>query len=300
MAIIKSLKTDNALVHQKIEANIIKGTTFEGLPVASKSNYGMVKFDNSTIKLNSKNELCAVFNSDDIVFDNAEIIDHIQDVNIHLTPSQTDAISKSYSHINDSDKHITQSDRNKLNDFSNFISNIESHTSDRDIHVTIQDKNTLILASDHINNSDLHMSDSDREAMNSVKNLSENLDNHKNDEGVHFVNEEEKVAFRNGIADSVMAISELNRFKASTEESLLNKLDKNNHAANKILSTDSDGNIVYHSMGADELENVKGESDLIANHIGNPYVHVDPTAPKMTVSATAPANPRVGDLWIVW
>lgn len=300
MAVLSNLKSTNATIEQKLEANTIKGSKYEGLPIASKTEYGVVKFDNSTIKLNTNNELYVVFN-DSNNFDNTEIISHIQNSTIHLSSSQVKTISDSFTHINDENKHISLNDREKLNNFSQLVTDLNIHMSNKDYHLSIQEKNNLTLSYEHINDNDKHISESDRDTMDSAISLIENFNTHEANEDIHFTNGE-KAAFRNGIADCTMSITDLRDFKTSTELVLSNKLNTTDHSPDKIIITDSEGNITYHDTPASEIGNTDTSyiENQLLNHIGNPYVHKDPNETKITVSETAPTNPRVGDLWVIW
>lgn len=325
MSTVKRIIAENANIANKLEVNIVKGNSYENLPISSPLVHGIVKIDGSTIKINPNGQLYSVNSNSGSGNTSQEVLNHIADSIIHLNQSQITAINSIASHTADSNVHLSALDI--LN-----LSNLSSHLSNNEIHLTGDNLTKLQQAHNHSNDTLQHLSTSDRNNinginehyLNSIIHLS-TLDREKVDETIsHIANNqihlslEDRTLINQAIASGENVISHIinnNIHFTSTEKAELidklnlvvevkanadmayslaknvsmNKLDRVNHEYNKVLITDNEGNVVYHpTIAASSLGTGSGEGVVTTG------------GSKITTSQTAPLNPQVGDVWISW
>ena len=93
MAIVNNLKTTNLTATDKIQSNVVKANTFEGIPIASHSKLGLVKINNDTICINEDGYLSI---SDELLkmYDDSEVLRHIHNSSIHLSEAQRNRLAE--------------------------------------------------------------------------------------------------------------------------------------------------------------------------------------------------------------
>lgn len=360
MARIDKISSDNITVKERVDARVVKGTSYEGLPVASNTENGIIMYDNVTIKKNVDGKLYCTLQTGngDGTYDDFELTQHIQNQSIHLSQSQTSTLISAESHMSNDDKHVSSTDKTNIGKINahildknvhvsqSQITNIESsynHTTNNSAHLSVSDRDNLSLAVTHskdssshitddekgkinsldlyVNNdvrshlfdSSLHLSSYDRDDINSVISKTSAFEEHLNSYTLHF-DPDEKELMTTNIVDNAIAIRSLEETLATTSETVndmaLKKLDSNNHSSNKILITDSYGNVVYHPTVTPNTLNIQSDWNSTS---GDSFIKNKPTSmpanggdcdtiggKKIYVQQSAPTGVKTGDVWISW
>lgn len=96
---------------------------------------------------------------------------HISNTSIHVSEQDRQELQNMNTHMNNSSIHISQEDRTKLENLNNSSGNFASHISNTSIHMSSAQKSTI---ASHLGNNNIHLSSSDK---NKLSNLSSNLQN---------------------------------------------------------------------------------------------------------------------------
>lgn len=319
MAKTQNLLSENATIKTKLDANIIKGVSYEGLPLATDINSGTVMIDNITIKNNNKGQLYCTVADGNGSYDDSAIVNHMQNKNLHLSEIQNSTISSVATHIADTDKHLNESERATVNKINTHISdinvhidqekitnielsinhtkdstkhlsvsdrdnlnNLSTHIDNSDVHVTQTDKNKIVNMENHTNNNNIHLSEEDRENITTTLSVASTFPNHLSNNNIHF-DPYEKERILKKISDNEILINDLSTLGDAINNMALSKLDSGNHEINKMLITDDTGNIVY--------SNIPSNNGGDANTLSGKKVFIQQSTPTAT---------QVGDVWISW
>lgn len=173
MAKMQKLTSDNITVKERVEAGTIKGVAYEGLPLASDIQDGVVMYDNVTIKKSSDGKLYCTLTggTGDGTSNSYELVEHIQNTSIHLSQSQSSSILSSELHLSDDNKHLTLTDKNN-------IGKINNHILDKNAHISQAQISNIESSVNHCNNNSVHLSVSDRDSLNNAITHSTNYSSH--------------------------------------------------------------------------------------------------------------------------
>lgn len=273
MANVKNLQSVNVTVESSLDANIIKGRTYEGLPMATEINNGMVMIDNITIKNNDKGQLyCTIVPDvpydDSIVVNNVE--SHVTNQNIHLSTLQVDEISNSTTHSNDIDKHITINDKND-------ISKINTHVLDQNIHINQEQVTNINLSINHVSDSSKHLSTNDKSNLSLISPHVSDVEKHLSVTDKYNLN---LISSHVNDADKHLSISDkdnLNLISQHSNDSTIHvtQVDKTK-IENKIANIDThiiNNNIHLSQSDRDDINTALSTSSAFPGHASNNNIH---------------------------
>lgn len=239
---------------------IISAKRFEGLPIASEFNSGIVRLDGKSIKQNEDGTISA-----QVKFEDEGMNEHIKDSLIHISNVDRDNLEKLKFHMESNNIHITTEEKSTIKRASQHMQ--LHHLTDEEIKVL----------DNHLKNGDIHFDSTEQK--DSFLNVMANSVNKKQEKSFKIlVTDVSKNVVLSEIDSTV-----LENLIGLTEpiQDLLNKYAGKDHSHSDMLTIDE---LKKHSEKEelhfiesekkellDKVENLNGSLESMGESLGNIY-----------------------------
>lgn len=259
MGKFKNISAESIITEQGIFGEI-NAKRYNGLPTANEFNFGVVKLDGTSIKLNEDGTISA-----QLRFEDKNMNEHIANTLIHISEKDRENLETLGFHINNKNIHLTSKEQQIIKDVSLHM---------KQPHLTEENIDNI---NSHLNNSNLHFDSIEQkenfiDAMNKTVSKKQEksfkiliTDINKN----VVLSEVDSTVLEHlaGIKEPIQDVLERYAEKGHTHDNILTREELTNHTGNnEVHFTGSEKQEIK-----DSIDNLNGSVIAFGDSLGNVY-----------------------------